>query len=143
MLLPWGEAPYTGWTGKLSRKDREIVDCCLAQTGMVDFKQRRMSSLSDGEWQRVMIARALAQETQVIILDEPTSFLDIPNRLMLCHLLQKLAHESERCVIYSTHELQTALELADDIVLIHNKRLQVYEATSSILQTQLQNIFNL
>jgi len=138
-----GRAPYTGWTGKLSVTDREAVDLSLERTGMSDFKDRRLCSLSDGEWQRVMIARALAQDTPVIILDEPTSFLDIPNRLLLCRLLQKLAHESGKCIIYSTHELHTALEVADNVALIANRHLNLYQASSATLKQHLTTLFNI
>lgn len=82
-----------------------------------------MDKMSDGECQRVMIARALAQSTPVIMLDEPTSFLDLPNRYELCSLLARLAHDEGKCILFSTHELDIALSLADSIALIDPPQL--------------------
>ncbi len=117
-LVALGRAPYTNWIGSLSDSDRRAVDSALDAVGMQDYARRQLDSLSDGECQRVMIARALAQDTPMILLDEPTSFLDIPNRYGLVRLLASLAHERGKCVIYSTHELDIALELSDSIMLI-------------------------
>lgn len=117
-LVALGRAPYTNWIGSLSDSDRRAVDSALDAVGMQDYARRQLDSLSDGECQRVMIARALAQDTPMILLDEPTSFLDIPNRYGLVRLLAWLAHERGKCVIYSTHELDIALELSDSIMLI-------------------------
>jgi len=86
--------------------------------GMEAYAGRTMDKMSDGECQRIMIARALAQETPVILLDEPTSFLDMPNRYELCSLLARLAHAEGKCILFSTHELDIALSLSDRIALI-------------------------
>ena len=85
-----GRAPYTNWIGRMQDADREIVAWSLASVGMSDYARRTMDKMSDGECQRIMIARALAQSTPVILLDEPTSFLDLPNRYELCSLLARL-----------------------------------------------------
>ena len=122
-LVQLGRSPYTGWSGRLSDDDRLIVSKALADTGMADYAGRQVDSLSDGECQRVMIARAIAQTTPVILLDEPTSFLDIPNRRQIVGLLQKLAHEAGKCILFSTHELDIALAMADRIALIHDFKL--------------------
>lgn len=122
-LVALGRAPYTNWIGSLGDSDRRAVDSALEAVGMRDYARRQLDSLSDGECQRVMIARALAQDTPMILLDEPTSFLDIPNRYGLVRLLASLAHERGKCVIYSTHELDIALELSDCIMLIDPPRL--------------------
>ena len=113
-----GRAPYTNWIGTMQEEDREIVMESLAAVGMTDYADRTMDTMSDGECQRVMIARALAQATPNILLDEPTSFLDMPNRYELCTLLGKLAHEQGKCILFSTHELDIALNLADRIALV-------------------------
>ena len=113
-----GRAPYTNWMGRIQDADREIVARSLEAVGMSDYARRTMDTMSDGECQRIMIARALTQDTPVILLDEPTSFLDLPNRYELCLLLRRLAHERGKCVIFSTHELDIALSLADAIALI-------------------------
>ena len=102
---------------------REIVAWSLASVGMSDYARRTMDKMSDGECQRIMIARALAQSTPVILLDEPTSFLDLPNRYELCSLLARLAHDEGKCIFFSTHELDIALSLADSIALIDPPQL--------------------
>lgn len=113
-----GRAPYTDWLGRMQEADREIVRRSLASVGMEEYADRTMDRMSDGECQRIMIARALAQSTPVILLDEPTSFLDIPNRRELCTLLARLAHDEGKCILFSTHELDIALSTADAIALI-------------------------
>lgn len=122
-LVALGRAPYTGWAGRLSDDDRRIVEDSLRLTGMEGYASRTLDTMSDGECQRVMIARALAQSTPIILLDEPTSFLDIPNRYQLVGLLQRLARDNGKCIIFSTHELDIAMQMADRIALIDNPRL--------------------
>ena len=118
-----GRAPYTNWIGKMQEVDKEIVMRSLASVGMEAYAERTMDKMSDGECQRIMIARALAQDTPIILLDEPTSFLDMPNRYELCTLLARLAHEENKCTLFSTHELDIALSLADAIALIDPPQL--------------------
>lgn len=122
-IVAMGRAPYTSWTGKLSDSDREAVYKSLESVGMADYANRTADTMSDGECQRVMIARALAQDTPALLLDEPTSFLDLPNRYELCSLLARLAHEQGKCVIFSTHELDIAIALSDRIALIDSPEL--------------------
>ena len=123
-----GRSPYTGWTGRLSESDRRIVNQALAAVGMSDYAGRRLQTMSDGECQRVMIARALAQDTPVILLDEPTSYLDMPSRYTLVRLLRSLAHNKDKCIIFSTHELDIATEECDQVALIDEGRLRVASA---------------
>ena len=118
-----GRAPYTNWIGRLQDADKEVVMRSLSSVGMAAYVGRTMDKMSDGECQRVMIARALAQSTPIILLDEPTSFLDMPNRYELCNLLAKLAHDEGKCILFSTHELDIALSLTDAIALIDSPHL--------------------
>ncbi|MCM1353025.1 MAG: ABC transporter ATP-binding protein [Alistipes senegalensis] len=118
-----GRAPYTDWIGTMQPEDREIVEQSLASVNMESYADRTMDKMSDGECQRIMIARALAQSTPIILLDEPTSFLDLPNRYELCALLARLAHDENKCILFSTHELDIALSLSDAIALIDPPRL--------------------
>ena len=108
-----GRAPYTGWFGSLADEDIRSVEEALERVGMADFRDKTLDSLSDGERQRVMIARAVAQDTPLILLDEPTAFLDLPNRYRIALLLRRLAHETGKTVIYSSHDLSTAVQLCD------------------------------
>jgi iron complex transport system ATP-binding protein len=119
-----GRAPYTNWIGRLQDIDREIVERSLASVGMGGYAKRTMDTMSDGECQRIMIARALAQDTPVIILDEPTSFLDMPNRYELVALLRRLAHDEGKCILFSTHELDIALSMCDAIALFDTPHLR-------------------
>lgn len=120
-----GRSPYTNWIGRMQRDDRDIVACALATVGMESFAAKSMDSLSDGEAQRVMIARALAQQTPAILLDEPTAFLDMPGRYELCSLLRSLARDEGKCILFSTHELDIALSLCDRTAIIDTPRLHV------------------
>lgn len=118
-----GRAPYTNWIGHMQPIDRDIVMRSLESVGMMDYAARTLDTMSDGECQRIMIARALAQTTPVILLDEPTSFLDIPNRYELVALLRKLAHKEGKCILFSTHELDVATGMCDSIALINDATL--------------------
>lgn len=119
-VVAMGRAPFTNWIGNLSDKDKSAVEKALDDVGMLSFADKTLDTMSDGECQRIMIARALAQAADNILLDEPTSFLDLPNRYALCKLLSELAHEYGKCILFSTHELDIALKLCDSIVLIDN-----------------------
>ena len=120
-----GRAPYTNWIGRMQADDRRIVAESLEQVGMSDFAGKTMDSLSDGEAQRVMIARALAQRTPVILLDEPTAFLDMPARYELCALLRRLAREEGKCILFSTHELDIAMRICDRVAVVDTPSLYV------------------
>ena len=113
-VVALGRAPYTNWIGRMQPEDETIVMQSLEKVGMASYAFRTMDKMSDGECQRVMIARALAQQTPIILLDEPTSFLDMPNRYDLCRLLADLAHQENKCIIFSTHELDIAQSLCAD-----------------------------
>ncbi len=118
-----GRAPYTNWIGRMQEEDEEIVMRSLSEVGMEAFAQRTLDTMSDGECQRVMIARALAQDTPTILLDEPTSFLDMPSRYDLVGLLNRLAHEQGKCILFSTHELDIATQMCDAVALVDTPRL--------------------
>jgi iron complex transport system ATP-binding protein len=117
-VVALGRTPYTDWIGRLTAADEEAVATALSLVGMSEFTDKQMDTLSDGEAQRVMIARVLAQDTPVILLDEPTAFLDLPNRYEVCLLLKKLAEERGRTVVFSSHDLSIVLQLADRILVL-------------------------
>lgn len=122
-VVALGRAPYTNWIGRMQEEDRAAVEEALQRVGMEAYADRTMDRMSDGECQRVMIARALAQATPIILLDEPTSFLDLPSRYELGGLLRRLAHEEQKCILFSTHELEIATRLCDTIALVDTPRL--------------------
>lgn len=118
-----GRYPYTTWLGTFSAEDRQKTDEAIELTGLTRLKDRKIDSLSDGERQRVLIARSLAQDTELLVMDEPTAFLDLPSRYGIVSLLRKLAHEKNKCIIFSTHDLDTALNEADKIWLMKADKL--------------------
>ena len=115
-LVSVGRQPYTGFFGKMSSDDEEVVNKAIADVGMTDFAGRQVNSLSDGERQKVMIAKALAQETPVILLDEPTAFLDYPSKKEMFQMLSQLCHEQGKAALVSTHDLDIALPIADSVI---------------------------
>lgn len=130
-LVALGRAPWTGWTGRLSDRDEEAVSEALESTGMTDFAMRSMDSMSDGECQRIMIARALAQDTPLMVLDEPTAFLDLPGRHQITELLARLAAEKGKTVIFSTHDIGIALQRADRFWILDRDGLIVRNAAEA------------
>ena len=142
-LISNGRDPYTGWLGSLSEKDEEIINSAIQQTYLEGFAERNIYELSDGERQRVFIARALAQDTPLILLDEPTSHLDLPNRINILLLLQKLARETGKTILISTHELETAMQVADKLWLMENsKGVTVGVPEDLVLNGSFENIFH-
>lgn len=140
-VVALGRAPYTNWIGRMQQQDNEIVEQALASVGMSDYADKTMDRMSDGECQRIMIARALAQQTPIILLDEPTAFLDMPNRYELCTLLRKLAHEENKCILFSTHELDIALELCDSIALISPPQLHILPTEEMVRSGHIERLF--
>jgi len=117
-LVSMGRYPHNDWLGRLSKDDKEIVDRSISQVNLTDFTHRDVDELSDGEQQRVMIAKALAQDTPLIILDEPTAHLDLPNRVVIMRLLRDLATSTGKAILLSSHDLDLALQSSDWLWLI-------------------------
>jgi len=141
-LVGLGRFLYSGWWGNLSDDDLEMIDRCLNLTGMRGFKERQLISLSDGERQRAMIARALAQDTPVMVLDEPTAFLDVRNKYEIIHLLRELAREQKKTVIFSTHDFSISLGMADKIWLIDDEKLREGAPEDLALNDRFQTLFS-
>lgn len=119
-LVALGRQPYTNWIGKLSETDKNIITKSLTQTNILELKNRKCFELSDGQLQKVMIARALAQDTDVIILDEPTTHLDMYHKAYILKLLQKLVKETGKTILFSSHEIDLAIQLCDKMVVMTN-----------------------
>lgn len=117
-LVSLGRTPYTGWLGTLTPHDSQKIQWAMEATDTLIFQHRRLHQLSDGERQKVMLARALAQDTPLILLDEPTAHLDLPNRVEMMRLLHQLARQTGKAILLSTHELDLALQAADQLWLI-------------------------
>ena len=140
-VVALGRAPYTNWIGQLQPEDQSRVDNAMRLVGMTDYAEKTMDKMSDGECQRIMIARALAQDTPVILLDEPTAFLDLPNRYELCLLLRKLTQKEGKCILFSTHDLDIALSLCDTIMLIDNPQLYTLSTSEMIASGHIERLF--
>lgn len=123
-MVGMGRAPYTGFWGRLSDDDRRLVSEAMQTVGIAPLATRRMGQLSDGERQKVMIAKALAQHTPVIVLDEPTAFLDYPSKVAVMKTLARLAHDEGKTILMSTHDLELAAQLGDELMEIENKHIR-------------------
>ena len=117
-LVSLGRSPYTGFWGTYTDEDLRIVDEAIEMVGITDLCRRPVHTLSDGERQKVMIAKALAQQTPVIFLDEPTAFLDYPSKVEVLQLLRRISREAGKTIFLSTHDVELALQLADTIWLM-------------------------
>lgn len=120
-VVALGRFPYTNWIGSLTPEDELSVSEALESTGLMSLADRNIDAVSDGEKQRALIARSLAQDTELLVMDEPTAYLDLPSRYSIVSLLKKLTREKGKCVIYSTHDLDTAINEADKIWLMSEK----------------------
>ena len=141
-VVALGRAPYTNWLGQLQGEDLKRVDNAMRLVGMSGYADKTMDKMSDGECQRIMIARALAQDTPVILLDEPTAFLDLPNRYELCLLLKRLAQEENKCIVFSTHDLDIALSICDFIMLIDNHHLYALPTSEMVASGHIERLFH-
>ncbi|MGL5318374.1 MAG: ABC transporter ATP-binding protein [Bacteroidales bacterium] len=141
-LLTLGRNPHTGFIGLLTDHDREIIDNALMLVQMSAFKDKVLSELSDGERQRIMIAKALVQDTPVIFLDEPTAHLDLPNRVEIMLLLHRLAQTTGKTIIISTHELELALQIADRVFLMKKQAGMTIDIPEDlVISGALQEVF--
>lgn len=142
-LVGLGRQPHTGFLGRLDDEDRTIIQQAMADAGIINKANDYMASLSDGERQKAMIARALAQQTPIIILDEPTAFLDVASRIETMRLLQTLAHDRGKAVLLSSHDISQSLMLADELWLITTERQVLTGTTKELLADgAMDRLFN-
>ena len=132
-LVALGRQPYTNWVGKLSDNDLLIVNQALLQTNINDLKQKKCFELSDGQLQKVMIARALAQDTDLIILDEPTTHLDMYHKAYVLKLLQKLVKGTNKTILFSSHEIDLAIQLCDKLIVMTEDDI-VIDSPSNLIE---------
>jgi iron complex transport system ATP-binding protein len=140
-LVAYGRFPYTNWIGMLAGEDKTMVYEAIEKVGLVGFEQRSVMQISDGERQRAMIARALAQDTPVIILDEPTAYLDVSNKYEIFHLLQVLAVEKNKTIVLSTHDLNIALREVDKLWIVTDSGNYQGAPEDAVLQGWLNQMF--
>lgn len=134
-VIALGRTPYTNLFGTLSAGDEAVVSASAGMVGAEQLLHRSVSSLSDGERQKVSIAAALAQQTPVILLDEPSAFLDFPNKVRLLQLLRQLAEEQQKSILLSTHDLHLALRFSHHLWLLHRELGFVQGPTASLVES--------
>ncbi len=132
-LVSLGRHPYTNWIGSLSENDQEIINTAISSTKIEELLNYKCYELSDGQLQKVLIARALAQDTPLILLDEPTTHLDIFHRASVLKLLKKLASEKEKTILFSTHEIDLAIQLSDKM-LVMTKEKVFFDTPDNLIQ---------
>lgn len=141
-LIALGRQPYTNWIGTLTQEDKQQIDNAISQANLNEIKTKRIDELSDGQYQKVMIARALAQNTPIILFDEPTAHLDIHHKIETFKMLQQLTHKLDKTIIISTHEVQLAIQKADMLWLFLDDKL-IYGNTNTLIENgNLQELFS-
>lgn len=141
-LVALGRQPYTNWLGNLSAEDMQQVNRAIELTQIEYLVHKKHYEVSDGQLQKALIARALAQDTPLIILDEPTTHLDLLHKVSLLKLLKKLSAETGKCIFYSTHDLDLALKLSDEIVVMANATTIQATPQELINRKAFDSIFN-
>ena len=141
-LIALGRQPYTNWIGSLTSEDKQYIDFAIENTKIENLAAKKYYQLSDGQLQKVMIARALAQNTPIIVLDEPTAHLDIHHKIEVFNLLKVLVKEFKKTVMVSTHEIQLALQLADDLWLLNDNGFTSGKTEMLIETKAISSLFN-
>lgn len=122
-MVGLGRSPYTGFFGRLTDKDKEIVESSIEMIGIDNLRNRKIVNLSDGEYQKVIIAKTLAQQTPIILLDEPTAFLDFQSKVDVMELALNLAHNEGKIILMTTHDINLAMKIADKLWIMKNKNI--------------------
>lgn len=140
-LVALGRQPYTNWVGELTQQDKTIIEAALQFTGTSELSFKKHTELSDGQLQRVMIARALAQDTPIILLDEPTSHLDLVHKLNVFKLLRNLADQEQKTILFTTHDIEMAIDFCDKI-LVMTPDFTVFDAPDNLIENGVfQQVF--
>jgi iron complex transport system ATP-binding protein len=140
-LVALGRHPYTNWIGNLSEMDSTAIQKSLDLVNIADLEGKKCFELSDGQLQKVMIARALAQDTDVIVLDEPTTHLDMYHKAYILKLLQKLTKETGKTILFSSHEIDLAIQLCDTMIVMQNDQVVCDQPCNLITQGIFESLF--
>ncbi|MDX1774554.1 ABC transporter ATP-binding protein [Oceanihabitans sediminis] len=140
-LIALGRQPYTNWVGTLSEEDISVINKAIAHTNIEELKNKKCFELSDGQLQKVMITRALAQDTDLIILDEPTTHLDMYHKAYILKLLQKLVKETGKTILFSSHEIDLAIQLCDSMIVMNKKEVVSDSPCKLISKGVFNNLF--
>jgi len=140
-LVALGRQPYTNWIGRLTKNDLKKIMHAIQLVNIEDIKNKKCHELSDGQFQKVLIARALAQDTSLIILDEPTTHLDLYHKAYVLKLLQKLSKETNKAILFASHEINLALQLCDKLLILKDKKA-LFGTPAELIKTDvLSNLF--
>lgn len=137
-LITLGRQPYTNWIGRLTKNDLKKIMYAIQMVNIENIKNKKCHELSDGQFQKVLIARALAQDTSLIILDEPTTHLDLYHKAYVLKLLQKLSKETEKAILFASHEINLALQLCDKLVILKENRA-IFGTPAELIQENILN----
>ncbi|WP_413788812.1 ABC transporter ATP-binding protein [Ascidiimonas meishanensis] len=140
-VVALGRQPYTNWIGTLSPEDYQRVEDAMKRVHIFSLRNKKCYELSDGQLQKVMIARALAQETSLIILDEPTTHLDIYHKAYILKLLKNITRETGKTILFSTHEIELAIQLCDEMLVMSNDKISFGEPCELIQQGVFDSLF--
>lgn len=140
-LIALGRQPYTNWLGTLSKNDEEKINEAIALTQIEHLLHKKHHEISDGQLQIVLIARALAQDTPIIILDEPTTHLDLFHKVTVFKLLKKLSHETGKCILFSTHDIDMAIQVSDEMIVITEEKVMQDQPCNFILNGVFDTLF--
>ena len=139
-LVGMGRSPYTGFFGKLTKEDRQIIGEAIEMVGISSLAERTIDTLSDGERQKALLAKALAQQTPIILLDEPTAFLDFHAKVSTLRLMLRLAHETNKTIFLSTHDVEMAIQLSDELWIVQEKNIST-GTTASLTESGILERF--
>lgn len=140
-LVALGRQPYTNWIGSLTKKDKQIVNKAIEQVDLKELQHKKCYELSDGQMQRVMIARALTQDTAIMLLDEPTTHLDLYHKANILKLLKTIAYTTQKTILFTTHEIDLAIQLCDKMLLINGDDNPFGQPCELIAQKHFENLF--
>lgn len=140
-LIALGRQPYTNWIDSLSKKDFEKIHWAIKETSLETLQHNRCFELSDGQMQRVLIARALSQDTEIIILDEPTAHLDMHQTIAIFELLKKLTNSIKKTILISTHEINLATKMCDELIVFSENKIYTGTTAELIQKNAFENLF--
>jgi iron complex transport system ATP-binding protein len=140
-IITLGRQPYTNWIGQLSEFDIEKITEAIQLTGVENYAHKKHDEISDGQLQKALIARAIAQDTNLIILDEPTTHLDLLHKVSVLKLLKKLSQDTSKCILFSTHDIDLAIQLSDEIIIIKEKNVIQDAPCNHILSGIFNSLF--
>jgi iron complex transport system ATP-binding protein len=141
-LVSLGRYPHTNWLGRIRHSDDTMINDAILKTGLSDFKYRPLTELSDGERQRTMIAMVLAQDADIMVMDEPTAFLDVSSRFEIMHLMHELTCERNKTIVFSTHDLNTAIARADKVWLLKETGISEGAPEDLLLNGDFNTLFD-